>query len=87
MIGQFQDTGCNPLDLQSLVAVFPNANFMISHNLLTQNATPDGAILRQRDQAALDVVNQCLTDPRCETVRAPPLTMQQRLQEFTKPSK
>lgn len=58
-----------PTELQSFAGVFPNANFMISHNLLTQNVTLDGETLRQRAQAALAVVNQWLVDPRFEKVK------------------
>lgn len=67
--------------------VFRNANFMISHNLLTENATLDGATLRQRDQAALAVVNQWLADPKFEKTKPALTKIQQRLMEFTRQAK
>ncbi len=78
------DASRGPAELHSFAGVFPNANFMISHNLLTTNATLDGATLRQRDQISLEVVTQWLADPRFEKVKPPLLVIQRRLQEFTK---
>lgn len=72
-------------ELQAFTGVFPNANFMISHNLLTENRTLDGATLRQRDQASLNVVNQWLGDPRFEKLRPQLETMKSRLSGFVKP--
>ena len=77
----------SPAELQTFAGVFPNANFMISHNLLTGNATLDGATLRRRDQTSLEVVTQWLADPRFEKVRQPLTKIQQRLQEFTRQAK
>jgi len=37
------DSTRSPAELQTFVGVFPNANFMISHNLLTENVTLGGA--------------------------------------------
>jgi len=36
----------------------PNANYMVSYNLLTQTATPSGAELAARDREALRVVQE-----------------------------
>ena len=72
-----------PAELQTFAGVFPNANFMISHNLLTQNRTFDGQTLRQRDLAALEVVNQWLADSRFEKVKEPLTQIQARLKQFT----
>lgn len=69
-------------ELQAFAGVFPNANFMISQNLLTDNATLDGAALRQRDLKSLEVVNQWLADPRFQDLRPTLSRMQQRLQGF-----
>ena len=74
-------------ELQSFAGVFPNANFMISHNLLTSNVTPGGATLARRDRDALRVVGEWLADPRFVSLRAPLLTIQQRLQEFSRQAK
>ncbi len=81
------DPARSPAELQAFAGVFPNANFMISHNLLTETVTPDGAALRRRDLASLDVVNQWLADPRFATVKQPLTRTQQRLQEFTQQGK
>lgn len=77
----------SPAELQAFAGVFPNANFMISHNLLTENVTLDGVTLRQRDQTSLEVVTQWLADPRFETIRQSLTKIQQRLTEFTRQAK
>lgn len=71
-------------ELDTFAGVFPNANFMISHNLLTENKTVDGRTLQQRDLAAKAVVNQWLDDPRFERLKKPLMAMRQRLEEFTR---
>lgn len=81
------DASRSPAELQSFAGVFPNANFMISHNLLTQNATLDGATLRQRDQISLEAVTQWLADPRFENIKPALTKIQQRLMEFTRQAK
>ena len=78
------DAARSPAELQTFAGVFPNANFMISHNLLTGNATLDGATLRSRDQAALAVVTQWMADPRFENYRQTLSRIQERLKEFAK---
>ena len=77
----------SPPELQAFAGVFPNANFMISQNLLTENATLNGATLAQRDRAALEVVNQWLADPRFEKLKSTLTKIQGRLQEFTRSAK
>jgi hypothetical protein len=76
----------DPAELQAFAGVFPNANFMISHNLLTSNPTLDGTTLARRDQAALAVVNEWLNDPRFAQLQPQLERMQARLSEFTKRS-
>ncbi len=71
-------------ELQSFAGVFPNANYMISHNLLTSNVTPDGATLARRDRDALRVVAEWLADPRFAGLQPQLLQIQQRLQEFSR---
>lgn len=73
----------SPAELQTFAGIFPNANFMISHNLLTENATIDGKALRQRDLASFKAVNQWLADPRFEKLKEPLAQIQGRLKEFT----
>ena len=74
----------SPAELQTFAGVFPNANFMISRNLLTENATLDRGTLTRRDQAALEAVNQWLADPRFDRVQPALLKMRERLTEFTR---
>lgn len=81
------DTAGNPAELQAFAGVFPNANFMISHNLLTENVTLGGATLRRRDLASLEAVNQWLADPRFDNIKQPLTTIQQRLLGFTRQAK
>jgi hypothetical protein len=76
-----------PEELQAFAGVFPNANFMISQNLLTENTTLNGASLRQRDQVSLQVVNQWLADPKFEKLRQPLEQIKTRLQQFVNQEK
>ncbi len=76
----------SPSELQTFAGVFPNANFMISHNLLTENTTMDGPTLARRDHVSLEVVSEWLADPKFEKLRQPLTRIQQRLKEFTRQS-
>lgn len=78
------DPARSPAELRNFSGVFPNANFMISHNLLTETRTLDGTTLRQRDLVALAVVTQWLSDPSFGKLRDPLTQIQRRLKEFTK---
>jgi hypothetical protein len=51
-------------ELSAFAGVFPNANFMVSNNLLTESFTADGPELARRDAVVLDVVSSWLKDPR-----------------------
>jgi len=74
----------SPAELQAFAGVFPNANFMISNNLLTPNTTLDNATLTQRDRASLAAVNAWLADPRFANLRPLLQTMKTRLEGFIK---
>lgn len=69
-------------ELRQFAGIFPNANYMISDNLLTGNPTPDHAALAARDQASLHVIVEWLADPRFANLRPQLQLMQQRLQQF-----
>jgi hypothetical protein len=71
-------------ELESFAGVFPNANYMISHNLLTGNLTPDGPALARRDSDALRVIGEWLADPRFARLQPHLWKIQQRLQEFSR---
>jgi hypothetical protein len=70
-------------ELEVFSGVYPNGNFMISHNLLTANVTPDGRTLRARDREALKTVESWAGDPRFEKIRPQLNRIQNRLREFT----
>lgn len=74
----------SPTELNTFAGIFPNANYMISQNLLTENITPDRATLARRDVDALRVVGEWLSDPRFASLKPQLLKIQQRLQEFVR---
>lgn len=69
-------------ELQQFIGTYPNANFMISPNLLTVNNTPDHAALARRDKISLQVLEQWLADPRFAALRPQLETARQRVQGF-----
>jgi hypothetical protein len=71
-------------ELQQFTGVFPNANYMISQNLLTPTPTPDHASLTSRDAESLRVVEAWLADPRFAKLAPQLERVRQRLQEFQK---
>jgi hypothetical protein len=74
----------DPAELDKFAGLYPNANFMISHNLLTRNATPDHAWLAARDAESLRLVRQWIADPRFAH-RLPQLqAIQRRLENFAR---
>jgi hypothetical protein len=74
-------------ELQTFAGIFPNANFMISPNLLTQTATPNHDALMSLDSQSLAVAQQWLADPRFANVAPELQTITQRLQGFTAQAK
>jgi len=81
------DPAISPAELQTFAAIFPNANYMISPNLLTQANTPDHATLANRDAQALAVAQQWLNDPAFANVAPELQTITQRLQGFAAQAK
>jgi len=71
-------------ELAQFAGVFPNANYMISQNLLSPTPTPDGASLTGRDAASLQVVQEWLADPRFASLQRPLHKVKQRLEEFAR---
>ncbi len=55
-------------ELSAFAGVFPNANFTISKNLLSENLTQTRDEITTRDAAALQVVDSWLADPAFATV-------------------
>jgi hypothetical protein len=74
----------SPAELQQFAGVFPNANYMISQNLLTPTPTPDSARLAGRDAGSLLAVQQWQADPRFAGVRPQLEQISVRLGGFVK---
>lgn len=72
------------LELQTFAGIYPNANYMISNNLLTHTATPTREELAARDSVALQVVEGWLTDPRFTALQPQLTTMRNRLRTFVR---
>jgi len=71
-------------ELAQFAGLFPNANYMISHNLLTPTPTPDHAALAGRDAASLQAVQGWLADPRFASLQRPLQKVKQRLDDFAR---
>lgn len=69
-------------ELQTFSGLYPNANFMISNNLLTETVTPGQGHLIQHDREALAVVGSWLDDPRFASIRPHLEQMHSRLNTF-----
>jgi hypothetical protein len=78
------DPGRSPTELQKFAVTYPNANYMVSYNLLTRTATPTGAELSARDREALRVVHEWLGDPRFARLGPELQAMKSRLEQFVK---
>lgn len=73
-------------ELATFAGIYPNANFMISHNLLTRVETPDGATLARQDREALQTIESWLADPRFARIKPQLETIRQRLRNFVVPA-
>jgi len=73
-------------ELEAFTSVYPNANFMVSDNLLTDFDPPSGTELAARDRAALEIVNEWLDQPRFATRRDTLERMKARLESFLPPA-
>lgn len=71
-------------ELDTFVGIFPNANYMISPNLLTPTPTPDRATLNARDAESLRVAQAWLADPRFAKLQPVLQKSVIRLQEFVR---
>ena len=69
---------------EQFAGIFPNANFMVSPNLLTTSPAPDPGEIKKRDAAALKAVQQWLADPRFASVRPELEKIQARLQDYAR---
>lgn len=73
-------------ELQTFTGLFPNANQMISPNLLTTTATPSSGELAVCDRAALKVVESWLVDPRFARLNPQLTATRDRLRTFVQQS-
>jgi len=71
-------------ELAKFAGIFPNANFMISQNLLTPTPTPDHSTLVNRDAESLRIIQDWIADPRFANLRPQLDTAKSRLEEFVK---
>jgi hypothetical protein len=71
-------------ELQTFSAIYPNANFMISYNLLTTAATPTRDELVTHDSSALDAVNEWLRDPHFQRLKPQLEVIRSRLEGFVR---
>ncbi len=71
-------------ELAGFAGVFPNANQMVSNNLITRVATFQAADLAVQDRASLAVVNAWLSDPAFSRSHELLRSTRQRLEEFVK---
>jgi hypothetical protein len=72
----------SPAEIDTFAGIFPNANYMISPNLLTQTQTPNRAALVNRDAESLRVVQEWLADPRFANLQPALTAMTLRLKTF-----
>lgn len=80
------DPARTAIELSAFAGVYPNANFAISNNLLTENTTLTNAEITARDTAALAVVETWLADPAFESVKPHLTAICRRLANFANPS-
>ena len=71
-----------PAELNSFAAIYPNENFMLSNNLLSQTQTPSSGQIAARDRQALATVQEWLGDPRFQQLTPQLHAIQARLQAF-----
>jgi hypothetical protein len=76
------DPGRATAELDSFAGLFPSANFMISHNLLTHTATPTREALAAQDRQALRVIVGWMADPRFEPLKPQLQEINKRLSGF-----
>jgi hypothetical protein len=81
------DPAISTAELQTFAGIYPNANFMISPNLLTQATTPGHDALMSLDAQALAVAQEWLADPRFARVAPDLQTITQRLEGFAAQAK
>ena len=74
-------------ELETFSGMYPNANFMVSQNLLTPSPSIEQATLARRDAQALRVVREWLADSRFAKRQRQLEKIQQRLETFVQQAK
>jgi len=69
-------------ELNTFAGLYPNENYMISNNLLTQTQTPTYTDIVARERSALSAVQGWMSDPRFQALQPQLQTMSNRLQMF-----
>ena len=69
-------------EINTFAGIYPNGNFMLSANLVTQNSILDHDALVNRDEQSLAAVQAWLADPRFANVAPALQRVAQRLQGF-----
>jgi len=72
----------SPAEIEIFAGIFPNANYMVSNNLLTQSNVPDRASLVKRDAESLNIVRSWASDPRFTAIRPSLNRSLARLEQF-----
>ncbi len=80
--GYLLDPSHTARELHTFASVYPNANYMLSRNLLTETNPPAHSELTARDRAALDTVEAWTADPRFAGLQAQLGTIRERLRTF-----
>jgi hypothetical protein len=78
------DTRIGVAELDQFAGLYPSANYMISHNLLTHPATADGRLLAARDAASLRVLEEWSADPRFARLKPQLEKARRRLANFVR---
>jgi hypothetical protein len=78
------DNGISAAELDQFAGVYPNANVMVSANLLTSPPMLQREDLLGRDAASLKVVDDWLADPQFENLRPQLEKIKSRLEEFAR---
>lgn len=78
------DTSRTAVEMQKFMEIYPNANYMISQNLLTPTTTPNGLELAARDAGSLKAVEEWLGDSRFARLEQQLQVVKSRLAQFVK---
>ena len=68
--------------MAAFAGIFPNANVIISANLLTRRPSLDGDAMRQRDRETLATIRQWLGEERFNALRPQLRAIETRLAGF-----